>query len=261
MAINEFFSEETPSPENALKLFEGDWSSQLPGSLGASSGSAPLFADDRVRLAIDHLGGIDGWDVLELGPLEGGHSYMFQQAGARSVIAIEANSRAYLRCLISKELLGLDRVRFQFGDFRPFLNNTDQRFDLVVMIGVLYHMLDPVSLLEDASRVTDKLALWAHYVDPRQEDMDKNVARRIQAPVSLTSRGGRSYQGYHYPYLDALDWTGFCGGTRRDATWLDRDGLMASLDSVGFAVDVLDDQPDAANGPALLAVARAHNRA
>lgn len=259
MTINEFFSEDTPSPENAVKLFEGDWSSQLPGSLGASSGSAPLFADDRVRMAIYHLGGIDGWDVLELGPLEGGHSYMLQEAGAQSVVSIEANSRAYLRCLISKELLGLNRVRFQFGDFRPFLNATDQRFDLVVMIGVLYHMLDPVSLLEDAARVTDNLILWTHYVGPTQEDVDENVARRIDAPAYLTSRGGRSYRGYRYTYLDALEWTGFCGGSRPDATWLDRDSLMTSLASIGFAVDVLDDQPDAVNGPALLAVARAHN--
>lgn len=260
MAINDFFSEDAPSPENAVKLFDGDWSSQLPGSLDASTGSVPLFADGRVRLAIDHLGGINGWDVLELGPLEGGHSYMLQEAGARSVIAIEANSRAYLRCLISKELLGLDRVRFQFGDFRPFLHTTDQRFDLVVMIGVLYHMRDPVSLLEDAARVTDKLVLWTHYVNPTREDMDENVARMIEAPVNLTSKGGRLYRGYHYSYLDALEWTGFCGGSRSNATWLDRDGLMASLASIGFAVDVLDDEPDHVNGPALLAVARGHHR-
>jgi hypothetical protein len=260
VTVNEFFSEDPPNPRNAVKLFEGEWSSQLPGSLGAYSGSAPLFADDRIRTAIDHIGGISGSDVLELGPLEGGHSYMLQEAGAKSVIAIEANSRAYLRCLISKELLGLDQVRFQFGDFRPFLNTTDQRFDLVVMIGVLYHMLDPVSLLEDVARVTDKLILWTHYVDPTQEDMDENLARRIETPSNLTSRGGRSYRGYQYPYLEAVEWQGFCGGTRRDATWLDRDSLMSSLASIGFSVDVLDDQPGAANGPALLAVASAGNQ-
>ena len=95
MAVNDFFIEEPPCPENAVKLFEGEWSSQLPGSLGPSSGSATLFAHARVRLAIDNLGGIDGWDVLELGPLEGGHSYMLQEANARAVTAIEANSHAY----------------------------------------------------------------------------------------------------------------------------------------------------------------------
>jgi SAM-dependent methyltransferase len=78
--------------------------------------------------------------VLELGPLEGGHSFMFERLGAREVIAIEANPRAYLKCLIIKELLDLRRVRFLCGDFLEYLRADGTDFDLVFASGVLYHM-------------------------------------------------------------------------------------------------------------------------
>ena len=62
------------------------------------------------------IGGVTEKTILELGPLEGGHSYMLDRAGAAQVVAIEGNARAYLKCLIVKELLGLPRVQFLCGD-------------------------------------------------------------------------------------------------------------------------------------------------
>ena len=50
----------------------------------------------RVTQWLDIIG-VDGRRVLELGPLEGGHSYMLQRAGAARVLAIEANTRAFLK--------------------------------------------------------------------------------------------------------------------------------------------------------------------
>ena len=55
---------------------------------------------------------------------------MFERAGAE-VVAIEGNPRAFPRCLVTKELLGLRRVSYQCGDFMAYLRNAPRRFDVV----------------------------------------------------------------------------------------------------------------------------------
>ena len=78
-----------------------------------------------------------GRTVLELGPLEAGHSYLLERLGAAEIVGIEANTRAYLRCLVVKEILGLGRARFLCGEFVSYLRTSDRRFDLAVASGVL----------------------------------------------------------------------------------------------------------------------------
>ena len=72
------------------------------------AGQVPLFNDDRISWFAEQINSnFEEFSVLELGPLEGGHSYMFEQLGAKEITAIEANSRAFLKCLIIEELLNL----------------------------------------------------------------------------------------------------------------------------------------------------------
>src|SRR5690349_6333313 len=112
--IQDVYIRTAPSAQNAVDIFRGEWSSQLPATLQgeAKAGDTPLFEDDRIKWAIEQFGGATNFTALELGPLEGGHSYMLERQGATSVLAIEANVRAYLKCLITKELLGLKKVTF-----------------------------------------------------------------------------------------------------------------------------------------------------
>src|SRR5687768_5098242 len=119
-----------PSPQNAADIFKGEWSSRLPLD-GVESGGAGLFDDERIKWGVEQIGGVEGKTVLDLGPLEGGHSAMFEWMGAAEVVAVEANTRAYLKCLVTKELLGLKRVSFLCGDFVEYLRERPRRFDLV----------------------------------------------------------------------------------------------------------------------------------
>ncbi len=57
-----------PHPRNAIDIFAGEWASRLPVP-GTQSGAVPLFEDDRVVWGLEHLGGVAGQRVLELGPL------------------------------------------------------------------------------------------------------------------------------------------------------------------------------------------------
>lgn len=242
---NERYIETPPSVANAVDLFAGQWSTRLP--IDAPTGSADLIGDGRILSCVEALGGVDDADVLELGPLEGAHSITLRELGARRVVAIEANTSAYLRCLVTKEITGLDGVEFRLGDFRPYLSSTDERFDLAVAIGVLYHLDDPVPVLRDLARITDRIVIWTHVYNPAL-DVER-LAHRFDPPAEH-SIGSTAYRLHPFRYAESLDWDGFCGGTRPTATWIERDDLLAVIEALDFEVVLCDDH-DHQYGPAI----------
>src|SRR5579871_4454306 len=73
---------DAPSPQATIDLVKG-WISAFPDDSGITTGGhARLFDDPRARWGIERLGGVAGAAVLELGPLEGAHTYMLDRAGA-----------------------------------------------------------------------------------------------------------------------------------------------------------------------------------
>ena len=94
-----------------------------------------LFEDERIAWFIEELGGVQNQSVLELGPLEAGHTYMLARAGAASVLGIEANPHAYLKCLIIREIMELRQARFLCGDFIKYLQTTEEKFDCLKHFG------------------------------------------------------------------------------------------------------------------------------
>ncbi len=237
---------EPASPEAGLRLFEGMWTSRVPG-FEAVTGAVDLFADPRVEWAADVLGGVAGRQVLELGPLEGGHTARLEALGAR-VLAVEADRGAFLRCLAVKNALGLEAT-FLLGDAARYLAATERRFDLVFASGVLYHMTDPVALLADIARVTDRLYLWTHVFE-----REAASARRLHFP-SLEGRpydrGGLEVTLYRRRYAPAR-WGGFCGGTGRWAHWMTQADLERVLEHLGFRIAaVAHEDPHHPHGPCL----------
>jgi hypothetical protein len=208
-----------------------------------------------VSWAIDQLGGVEDMRVLELGPLECGHTYMLQRAGAREVVAVEAHRRAYLRCLVVKELFELDRVRLLHGDFVDYLKETDDTFDLCVASGVLYHMTNPVELLGLIARVAPRAFVWTHYYDPAGVRHSRRFRRRgIGARQASEDGFEHVLHGRRYGY--SVFSAGFCGGSARVTNWLSRQDLMGALRHHGFTrIEVGFDQVDHPNGPALALVA------
>ncbi len=254
--VLDYYVTTAPSPQTALDLFKGEWASALPAPLTDTlAGSIGLFADARITWAIEQFGGVEGRSVLELGPLEGGHSYMLEQAGAAEVVAIEANGRAFLKCLIIKELLGLQRVRFLCGDFVEYLRAAPRRFDMIIASGVLYHMRNPAELIDLMARTGEQIFIWTHYYDEMIIQ-----ASPILAP-KFPSRWTTEYQGfrhtlYRQEYQTALDELKFCGGSAPYSAWMTREELLACVRYFGFHdLRLAFDVPDHPHGPSLALVA------
>lgn len=243
-----------PSPQSTIDLIDG-WVSILPAELGVETGGfAQLFADDRATWAIDRLGGVNSASILELGPLEGGHTYMLDRAGAKNIVAIEGNKRCYLKCLITKELLQIKSANILLGDFVSWLDESDRKFDVVWATGVLYHMIEPLKFFRLIADRTDKIHLWTHfYPDDYLPD---------PLPMPLTAIEERNFEGYnirHYlrSYMGAESTPAYCGGVYSGSAWLNRSSILQVLDLCGFKkIDIAFETPFTGNGPSFALVAK-----
>lgn len=245
-----------PSPQNAIDLFKGEWWSALPEPFaGLEAGHLGIFSDARLTWALGELGDLNEATVLELGPLEGAHSYMLERAGAASVMAIEANPRAYLKCLVVKEILGLTRTHFLLGDFVEYLRNNPPRFSAVCASGVLYHMREPMELLALMSKITDRLFLWTHYYDAELVRRNRTLLRRFTEEFEREYEG-LPYRLFRYQYWGSFGTDRFCGGSRPYAQWMRREDIMAALKQFGFnSIRTNFETPEHPDGPAFALVA------
>jgi len=232
------FEQRPPDHRNAIALFAGRWASD-PFNIDPAR-------DPRPARAAQHLGSgnqrLEGLSVLELGPLEAAHTCELERLGAARIVAIEANSEAYLKCLIMKEVFQLKRATFMLGDFSPYLAETSDRFDLIFCSGVLYHMEHPLRLIRDIARVGERCFVWTHYYD----EAHPKCSHRLASAATLD---GFSAPYFVAPYHDrALP--RFWGGNKASSSWMTRGDIVAAFRHFGFdRVETFGDEPDHVNGP------------
>lgn len=228
-AGNEKFEQRPPRPQNEIDIFAGHWASDLSDLVpGAVSGPVKHFsADNRPVLAMNTLGGNvteRGLRILELGPLEGGHTYQFEKMGVNEIVAIESNVEAFLKCLIVKNLANLKNARFLLGDFVEYLREDTSRYDFIFCCGVLYHMQDPLQLIDLMAARTDRIFVWTHYFTKE--------SRRGLTAVPMRHRG----EDFVYHSLDYgnRDVGTFWGGNKPTASFLSRDDILRAFKQHGF---------------------------
>jgi hypothetical protein len=251
------FLTESAVDQNAFELFSKSWTTYFDGV--RTGGTSPLGNDARIKWLLDRVNLADK-SVLELGPLEAGHTCMLEKAGAK-VLAIEANKGAFLRCLIVKNHFGL-RSKFLLGDFEK-TEFSGENYDLVMASGVLYHMREPVAFLEKFGNLTDKLFIWTHYFEPNLSRWNENLRHQIDSgkwdignPI-VVSVGHLKIRTIRQHYKESLGWSGFCGGTDTYSSWIYREDLLSLLDFLGFKkIEISFDEVGHQNGPSFCVLAQ-----
>jgi hypothetical protein len=245
-----------PTAQNAIDALPG-WCHALPGHVGALAGPGAFYEDPRILWAIEQFGPLAGRTVLELGPLEASHTYMLDRQAPDYVHAIEANKTAYLRCLVVKELLDITRAKFFLGDFVPWLRSHDVRYDLIVASGVLYHMQNPLELLELIAARSDAFYLWTHYFDEAAMPPDDLRRKPFLGEVKVEDFRGTKIRLHPRSYFSAWQSKAFCGGMHDLHYWIEKDDILAAIQRLGFdEIQVGHDEPGHQNGPSFSVFAR-----
>ena len=252
------FAQTAPCPQTLVDIFKGEWITSFPAPHdGVTAGALPTFEDPRIKWAVERFGGVKDKRILELGPMEGGHSYILSQAGVKHVLAIEANSTAYLKCLLVRELFKLDRIDFQYGDFVQYLDQMPpgEKFDAILASGVLYHMVDPIGLLEKIAKAADRVYLWTHFFNHDIIYKHAHLRRPFRSHTVCDYKGFKFTENRH-EYTHGRRLGRFLGGNRAYSVWLNREDIFGALERFGLSqIDIQFEDLAHPHGPCLSLVA------
>lgn len=205
-----------------------DGSCTLPGR--------PLLTDDPacralLRTAAALAPPSAGWGtrVLDLGCNEGGYAVAFARAGY-AVLGLEARQVNVERCLWLRDRLGLEGLDFVRADAREAAAFGE--FDVVLCLGLLYHLDRPRTFLLDViGPITRRLLMLnTHYVS------EGAVGRySLSPPAHHDGAAGRWYTEYAEDApqgeVEQAAWASW-GNPR--SFWLDKPELLAAVQEAGF---------------------------
>jgi hypothetical protein len=130
-------------------------------------------------------------------------------------------------------------------------------WDLCVASGVLYHMADPLELLELLGRKARRVFLWTHHYDAEVLEDRRDVAARFSTGTTQeATRGGYTATLHRYEYGEGAQAPSFCGGSRPHTHWMTRADILGALEHYGFSgFRFAFDDPWWPHGPAFALVA------
>jgi tRNA (mo5U34)-methyltransferase len=132
----------------------------LPGGIVTPGESDTARGLPRLRLPER----LDGLSVLDIGAWDGFYSFEAKRRGAARVLATDSYSWAgsgwgsKAGFLLAREALGLEveDLDLDVMDVSPDRVGT---FDVVLLLGVLYHLRDPITAIQRAASVTRQLLI------------------------------------------------------------------------------------------------------
>jgi tRNA (mo5U34)-methyltransferase len=130
----------------------------LPGGIVTPGESDTARGLPRLRLPER----LDGLSVLDIGAWDGFYSFEAKRRGAARVLATDSYSWAgpgwgsKAGFLLARQALGLDVEDLDI-DVMELSPERVGTFDVVLLLGVLYHLKDPITAVERAASVTNRL--------------------------------------------------------------------------------------------------------
>lgn len=224
--------------ENLAEQFAalGPWTYQF--EIGGKTYGGPISAEGDVRVERFLRFAPEPKTILELGALEGAHSFIFaQHPGVQRVVALEGREMNLRKARLVQNLLEIRNVEF----IQANLEHSDLagfgKFDAVFCCGLLYHLPEPWKLLEQLPGVAPALFIWTQYA---RDEEARDVGHGWRGKIHIEGGADESLSGMS-----------------PTATWLTVQSLRDVLRASGYEhVDVIHDDPAHPNGPAITIGAR-----
>lgn len=204
----------------------GHWTNhniQLAGDLYTVDKEAVTGAEVKLKRIVQMIADISGPSfenlrVLDLACLEGLYGIEMALQGAQ-VLGIEGRQANLEKARLAKEALSLDNIEFVQDDVRNLSEEKYGRFDIVLCLGILYHLdvPDVLGFLEQIGNVCDKIAI-----------IDTHVSK--QPEICYTYKN-KKYWGSNYQEVPNTVWSSL---DNENSFWLTRASLYNMLSQCGF---------------------------
>jgi tRNA (mo5U34)-methyltransferase len=147
-----------------------------------------------------------GWTVLDVGCNAGFYSLEMKRRGADRVVGVDSDPRYLAQARLAAEVTGLDIELRQMSVYE--LGTLNERFDLVMFMGVLYHLRHPLLALDilhddvvEDILVFQSMLRGSHEVKQFADDTDFTDVTPFEDP-----RFPRMYFIEHRYAGDATNW-------------------------------------------------------
>lgn len=176
--------------------------------------------------------------ILELGSLEGAHSFILaSRPRVKRVVALEGREANLRKARFVQKLLQINNVELAQANLEDADLSRYGNFDAVFCCGLLYHLPEPWRLVEQLPSIAPVLFTWTQYA---KEDEARDLGNGL--------RGKTCAEGGPDEPLSGMSPT---------ATWLTLPSLRELLARSGYKqIDIIEDDPGHANGPAVTMGAR-----
>jgi tRNA (mo5U34)-methyltransferase len=197
-----------------------------------------------------------GKTVLDIGCNAGFYSIEMKRRGADRVVGIDSDKRYLAQARLATETLGFDDIEFAQMDVYD-VGALGEKFDLVIFMGVLYHLRHPLLALDlIREHVVGDLLLF--------QSMQRGSKHVLELDKNYPFKEGDLFFETGYPKLHFVE-REYCGDWTN--WWIpNRACTEAMLRSAGFQIDKrieeevylcrVADRPYAKYGPAAVHPAR-----
>jgi SAM-dependent methyltransferase len=125
-------------------------------------GQFDAMNDDRVSQFFQYFPNAS--TILELGALEGGHSFaLANRPTVQRVVAAEGRFSNIEKALFVQGLVRTNKVEFVEANLENFDLLALGKFDAVFCSCVLYHLPEPWKLIEQCAQMSPNIFIWTHY--------------------------------------------------------------------------------------------------
>lgn len=179
--------------ENADRILDKTWfyRFRLPdGRVTRTYDDGALDAIHTTRLAMLQQAvqarfgaSLAGKSVIDIACHQGWFSSQVHGWGADSVLAVDARAEHVADTTLIGQALGLDHLRVMQSDVHALERATLGQFDLVLMLGLIYHLEDPIGALRRAHALTRSMCVVETQVVPGLSGMVDYGSYRFVRPL------------------------------------------------------------------------------
>lgn len=195
---------------------------------------------EMMKIINQQLGGnFRGKRVVDIGCLEGYFSVECALQGA-TVLGVEGKTINVKKCEFVKSVLGIKNLSFVKDDAMKVTKKKYGTFDVVVALGLLYHLDDPFTFLENISKLCTGFLLLDTHVALRGQPTSSGGWKPPVSPLTEFKFRNKTYAGRLYREFDpdatqlAKELSVTASLKNEHSAWLTEDSLVALLRDVGF---------------------------